>query len=380
MVMLVAFALAGCGKKSSLPPPVPAEKPAPAGALFAELIVEIARDGPAGPPALAAPTGPPRGYVLQEEVTPPVLHAARGEAAPEERNGLWVGLAVWDADAHAAAPFRRLEVLGESPARVQTLSKSAPPFLPNQGLAAALRPALEVLLERDGEVVKLAASPAVKPGEVRLLTETKLEGNVEQWLASLEKSCTAAGQKLPVTPQVLSEALREMQKAAPDRTYRLWLRNHGTVAIGKFDLAREWTAANQAAQEARYADALASLENILRAVPDHEGSLILMARLLALGDKNSPTARLTGTVKFSAAPDARLQRIFKTYGEGIAYLLPEGGDAREILFSTTLKDGKFALTAPTGKYRLIVEAPGYQKAEALVALQGDTNREIILEK
>lgn len=379
--LLTTLALAGCGKKPSAPSPAPEEKPAAAGAVFVELIVEITHDNAPTPPLLPALIGPPRGYFLQEAATPPMLYAARGEAAPTAQGGLWTGLTVFDPSAHGAEPFRRLEILGESPAKVPTISQNVPPFLPNQGLATALRPALEAAMESDGETVKLSTPAAtVKAGEVRLLAETKLEGKPEQWLADIEKSCAAAGQPLPGKAGMLLEALREMEKAHPHWTFRLWLHNHGPVAIGKVDLAREWKAANQAAVEARYADALAALENILRAMPDHEDSLLLMARIMALGDKNSITAKINGTVKFTAVPDAKLQAIFKTYGEGIAYLLPEGGDAREILFSATVQDGKFALTAPVGKYRLVVEAPGYKKNETPVSLQGDMNREIVLAK
>lgn len=376
---ILAAVAGGCGDSepgapspspAPAPAPTPAPAPAPAGAMFLELVWEVDRD-PLEPRGLPEPRpGLLEGYVLLPEPPRPrprlypALDDPRGEGGgpPGAADaGLWIGVRRHDRHAHGE-PERRL---------------LAPPGRP---LPAELR--VSVALDGDAAVVRSGdSSVRVRPGgTARVLATSETVERAE--LA--DRLLKAYGDPRATR----EEAMRVISELFPgDRPIvvhsRVTAIHHGQVEVAGVDLLHEWREAARAEADGSYLRAEEALEDVLAAVPEHDGARAARARIASLLERRARGSRVTGTLVFPpGTPTAEQRALWERFHAGLARLVPAddaaapgGPDGRAPVDvpPAPVRDGAFTFAVPDGKYRLTVAVPGFKPSEQTVEVKGESH-------
>ena len=347
----------------------------PAAAAEPEWLVEIVYELDTAPLDLYPtpgddPTADPRGYVIGRigPTVPARLYVASGEAVPAPpEDGLWVATRFRNNLEGPAADAKRLLVVSQFP--------FAPDFTSPSGIQPALAATLSGFA---GGVATFAAQGgdiALADGEEAEIASATRPVTREEFTDGVLAAYAGLGIEDAPSRAAIDREAEAIFGPATEITFhaRLIAINHGPVELAAADLAVAWAEAQRMAREGPYEDALAALETVLDALPDHPRAGRLFGQVLDLVEAGAVAAWADGRLVFPAGqPDEGLRAVWALHGGGFAIFERLGETPAAGRVAAVIEEDAFTTHLPAGDYRVIVEVPGFAAAALDVSIEGET--------
>lgn len=316
------------------------------------------------------PTADPRGYVIGRigPTVPARLYVASGEAVPAPpEDGLWVATRFRNNLEGPAADAKRLLVVSQFP--------FAPDFTSPSGIQPALAATLSGFA---GGVATFAAQGgdiALADGEEAEIASATRPVTREEFTDGVLAAYAGLGIEDAPSRAAIDREAEAIFGPATEITFhaRLIAINHGPVELAAADLAVAWAEAQRMAREGPYEDALAALETVLDALPEHPRAGRLFGQVLDLVEAGAVAARADGRLAFPAGqPDEGLRAVWALHGGGFAIFERLGETPAAGRVAAVIEEDAFTTHLPAGDYRVIVEVPGFAAAALDVSIEGET--------
>ena len=253
------------------------------------------------------------------------------------------------------------------------------PFAPDFTTPSGIEPALAATLLGFADGVATFAAEdggiALARGEEAEIASATREVSREEFVDGVLAAYAGLGIEEAPSREAIDREAEGIFGPATEITFhaRLIAINHGPAQLAAADLAIAWAGAQRMAREGPYEDALAALETVLDALPEHPRAGRLFGQVLDLVEAGAVAARGDGRLAFPAGqPDEGLRAVWALHGGGFAIFerLGEGPGAGRV--ATVIEDDAFTTHLPAGDYRVVVEVPGFAAAELEVSIEGET--------
>ncbi len=312
------------------------------------------------------PAADPRGYVIQPigPTVPARLYAATGEAIPAPaEGGLWVATRFRNNLEGPAADAKQLEAVSQFP------------FAPDFATPSGIEPALSATLSSFDEGVATFGDIALARGDEAELATAERAVTREEFVDGILAAYAGLGIDEAPSRKAIEREAEAIFGPMDKITFhaRIVAINHGPAEQVAADLAVAWAEAQRMAREGPYEDALAALETVLDALPEHPRAGRLFGQVLDLVEAGAVAALAKGRLAFpEGQPDEGLRAVWAVHGGGFVIFEPLGEAPAAGRVAAVIEEDGFTTYLPAGEYRVIVEVPGFAAAELEVSIEGET--------
>ena len=318
------------------------------------------------------------------------LICAMGTLRPADpSSGYWIGYSVQNLTDHRFRDYQVVKPLKGRELKIDA-GREPPPLhaAAAMGMFGLLRPSLSVTVFHDkkqgGIVIECEGkSHKVVPGKRIELATKKKSQRSEDWINEFLKNLKDMGvDEKTVRTEDLRNDLRAI--ARPEEPLTLYTRlsaiHHGAVPVAREDVLYQWKSARSKLLSGPYREAKDLLERVIAAVPEHRQALRLYDHVLTLEAAGSKPSRINGKLIFpDGMPSEKQKTVWRKFHAGIAAVAKPTAPRGTAMATAPVIDGGFAISLPSGKYRLTVAVPGYRVYQEDHHVEGETAVEVRLQ-
>jgi len=256
----------------------------------------------------------------------------------------------------------------------------AEPIAPEDGVAPPIPYSLILRDDTSVEIASNGARVALAPGQFTAVATAERTLDRPALIAAIRAAADPGSEPSDAAIQREADLLLLGEERVTIHA-RLSAANFGHVTVSATDLSAAWAEASRLAREGPYPAAVEALDAVLAALPGLEEARRLRARSQALADAGLAAMRATGRLQFTDGPPGDdVRALWQALHPGYARFEPLGAPDAVQAVPAAIADGAFSAVVPAGRWRVVVDVPGYEVAEVTVTADQEITFDVPLRR